>query len=261
MKLVDSTVPVRQSTESWRALCDWASTPAGEAFLAAEQLALDEVLSNLFGYHLVQIGNPGSRDLSQASRTLRRYVMDPLQQPEHGHACVVEPEQLSVRSDCIDVVVMPHMLEFCTDPHQTLREADRVLVPEGHLVLSVFNPWSLWRLRRILERRRRAPWNGRSLAIRRLRDWLGLLGFETRSVSYFHHSPSSAHGALSRGVVRLSNALPRPVPTLAAGCLLLARKRVSTLTPIRPRWVPRRRLAAARIMEPTPRSSCARRAG
>jgi len=261
MKIVDSAKPARQSTDDWRALCDWVSTPVGEAFLAAEQLALDEVLSGLFGYHLVQIGNPGAVDLSRASRTLRRYVMDPLQESQNGHTCVVEPEQLSVRGDCIDVVVMPHLLEFCADPHQTLREADRVLVPEGHLVLSVFNPWSLWGLRRLIERRRRAPWNGRSLAIRRLKDWLGLLGFETRSVSYFYHSPSRTRGALSRGMVRLSNNLPRPVPSLAAGCLLLARKRVSTLTPIRPRWVPRRRLAAARIMEPTPRSACARRAG
>jgi len=261
MKLVDSAKPGRRATDSWRALCDWVETPVGQTFIAAEQLALDEVLSGLFGYHLVQIGNPGSRDLSRASRTLRRYVMDPLQLPQNGHTCVVKPEQLAVRGDCIDVVVMPHMLEFCADPHQTLREADRVLVPEGHLVLSVFSPWSLWRLRRLLERRPRAPMNGRSLAIRRLRDWLGLLGFETRNVSYFYHSPTTSRGPLSRGIVRLSSSFPGPVPSLAAGCLLLARKRVSTLTPIRPRWVPRRRLVAARIMEPTPRSSCARRTG
>jgi SAM-dependent methyltransferase len=177
----------------------------------------------------------------------------------NGQICVLSPEQLSVRSDCIDVVVMPHTLEFCADPHQALREADRVLIPEGHLVLCVFNSLSLWGLRRVLERRQRSPWNGRALAVRRLKDWLSLLGFETRSVSYFYRAPPLSHGSLSSEMRRLSRGLPGRLPGLAGGCLLLARKKVSTLTPIRPRWAPGRTLVATRIMEPTSRSGCARR--
>jgi SAM-dependent methyltransferase len=261
MKLVDDNSGRRQSVADWTAFCAWAHTPLGRGFLEAEQRALDEVLSSLFGYHLIQIGNPGPLDLSRSGRTLRRYLMDAAQDLKNGHSCVVEPEQLPVRSDCIDVVVMPHTLEFCADPHQALREADRVLIPEGHLVLCVFNPLSLWGLRRMLERRQRAPWNGRSLAVGRLKDWLGLLGFETRSVDHFYRAPPVIHGTLSQGMRRLSRGLPGRLPGLAGGCLLLARKKVSTLTPIRPRWAPGRPLVAARLMEPSSRSSCARRTG
>ena len=261
MKSSDPIGRSAEAVEGWAAFHRWTQTPQGLRFLDAEQEVMDQILAGLFGYHLVQLGNLGDGELARASRTLRRFVLDPLADARSPQGCVSRPEQLAVRSDCIDVVVMPHTLEFCADPHEALREADRVLVPEGHLVLSVFNPMSLWGLRRWLDRRARAPWNGRTLAAGRLKDWLGLLGFETRSVCYYYRVRPFASGKVAGRTVRFLQSASEKMPGLAGGCLLLARKKVSTLTPIRPRWAPRPRLVAARMMEPTLRSSRVRRAG
>jgi ubiquinone/menaquinone biosynthesis C-methylase UbiE len=40
---------------------------------------------------------------------------------------------LPLAANSIDLVVMPHTLEFAPDPHQMLREVERVLVPEGQV--------------------------------------------------------------------------------------------------------------------------------
>src|SRR5690606_41680254 len=63
---------------------------------------------------------------------------------------VCEPEQLPFDTQSIDLIVMPHTLEWCADPHQVLREVERVLMPEGRVVLTGFNPYSLWGLRESL---------------------------------------------------------------------------------------------------------------
>jgi SAM-dependent methyltransferase len=56
---------------------------------------------------------------------------------------------------------MAHALEFHDDPHQILREVERVLIPEGELIITGFNPISIWGLRQRLPNcPGDFPWNG-----------------------------------------------------------------------------------------------------
>jgi SAM-dependent methyltransferase len=157
-------------------------------------------------------------------------------------------------TDSIDVILLPHTLEFGGDARDILREADRSLIPEGHLVVLGFNPWSLWGLRRLLSTRRgSAPWCGRFLSVARLKDWLRLLGFDTLYVRTFFFRPPLNRGAILERL-RWLEAIAGRQPVLPAGVyVLLAKKRVVALTPIRPRWRPRRRMVAAGVTEPTAR--------
>ena len=86
--------------------------------------------------------------------------------------------ELPVTSGSIDLVLLPHVLEFSTNPHQILREVERALVPDGHLVVTCFNPMSLWGVRHSLGKCDAYPWQGRFIHLLRLKDWLALLGFE-----------------------------------------------------------------------------------
>jgi SAM-dependent methyltransferase len=92
----------------------------------------------------------------------------------------------------VDLVVLPHALELALDPHQTLREVERVLVPEGRVVIVGFNPTSLWGLRQRFGHMRRGlgfgrgsglylPRAGDFIGYWRARDWLRLLGFEVEA--------------------------------------------------------------------------------
>lgn len=236
----------------------WYGAPLGRSLAAGERELLDDILGNLFGYHLLQVGAPQGADLTSASRISHRMVLtdgaDGLPPLARSEGCVGLPEALPMAADSLDLLLLPHTLGFADQPHQVLREAERVLIPEGHVVILGFNPWSLWGVYRlVLGWRRRAPWCSRFLSPWRVKDWLSLLGFDTVLLRHIHHRPPLHHPGLLRRLRFLERWGGRWWPVLGGGYLLVAKKRVATLTPIRPRWRPRRALVAPGLVEPTVR--------
>lgn len=249
----------RDQRQMQQYLAAWYATEPGQTLALVEQQQLDSVLTNLFGYHLVQLGSSVPRNLLAASRIRHRMVMLTPDGPELHHESDVElfygeTEALPIQSDTIDVVLLPHLLEFSPSPHDLLREVERVLIPEGHLVIVGFNPWSLWGLTRLLLGwKRLPPWCGRFYSRTRLSDWLSLLGFDTViSRTTFYRLPMRFGGLLERFdfVERLGN---RWWPSLGGIYIVVAKKRVATLTPIKPRWRPRRSLLQDKLPEATMR--------
>lgn len=238
------------------ALRDWYAQPLGEALAEAEQLLLEEVLADRFGYHLLQVGRPMARDLCAASRIQHRMVCCAEQRDDEGSGTTTlyaEAEALPLASSSIDVVVLPHVLSLAQHPHEVLREVERVLIPEGHVVILGFNPWGLfglWRL--LLGWRNESPWCGHFYSTMRLRDWLSLLGFETVVQRHYFYRPPFTGSGLLRRLALLERWGRRFWPLLGGGYMLVARKRVATLTPIRPRWRSRR-LIPVGSAEPTAR--------
>ena len=168
----------------------WFETPPGRYLAQWEQQTLDQAVVDLFGYHAVQLGLP-IVDALRANRMPHRWLAlapqeDTAGRTPHLHSAY---DALPFDAASLDLVVLPHSLELSPDPHATLREVERVLMPEGRVVITAFNPASLWGLRQ-----RRAhlyrrlgvgqlylPEAGEFLAWRRLRDWLRLLDFEVES--------------------------------------------------------------------------------
>ena len=236
------------------ALAEWFKRRPGSFVLEAECASLDAVLPNLFGYHLLQVGALGTVDLTRGSRILDRHVLSIDKSQERVVALRAQAHELPIQSDSIDVVLLPHVLEFDTHAHDTLREVQRVLVAEGHVILTGFNPWSmcgLWSL--VLRRQGRVPWNAQFLSLNRIKDWLALLGFDVERIdSVFYRPPLRAEKMMKR--LQFMETLGRRVGGSFAGSyVIVAKKRVSTLTPIRPKWSSRRRLVSVGIAEPTAR--------
>ncbi len=240
--------------EIWTALRGWYATPLGTRLLRAEQTELDRLLPDLFGYHLLQIGRL-PENLSRASRISHTMVLDvaPLEsaEPVGKQRFYGLPEALPVCTDSIDVLLLPHVLEFAAAPHAVLREAERALIPEGHLVVVGFNPWSLGRLSRLVSGwRGTLPWCGRFYSTARVRDWLALLGLEEVATRHFFLQPA-LHGQPGPVRTRLAWRAGRMLwPVFGLAYIMVARKRVTTLTPIRPRWRARRRFAPAGVPSP-----------
>ena len=239
-----------------RALHAWFSRVPGREIAKEEIARLDRVLPNLFGYHLLQVGRLGDLDLLSKSRILNRNIVE-LDGWDRGceyPAVRGSATALPVESDSVDVVVLPHILEFEAQPHEALRESARVIVPDGHLLICGFNPWSMLGCWRYLKRRQQAvPWRGQFLALTRLRDWLALLGFDVLSQdACFFKPPFSNERLLKR--LDFFDTIGSRMPAYFSGAyLLLARKRVTTLTPVRPRWRPRRRLVSVGLVGPSTR--------
>jgi len=231
----------------------WFADVLGTALLEQEQTALDAVLQDLFGYYLLQLGWVAPRDILAESRIRMRVVMDvdPPQGMDYPHA-VAMPEMVPIQSDSLDVVVLQHTLEFAKDPHEVLREVDRILIPEGHVVIVAFNPWSLWGVWRLLRRRsKRFPWCGRFLSVTRMKDWMGLLGFDTVQVLPLFFRPPVGHEGIMRRLRFMDKAGIRAWPILAGINIIVAQKRMATLTPIKLRsWRLQRRLVVD-VAKPT----------
>jgi SAM-dependent methyltransferase len=220
----------------------WYREPLGSMVLECEMELMGQLLPGLFGYHLLQLGDePGVR-LMTGSRISHRVVMlnehaeipdiSPQLEYLHGNAA-----QLPLASNSLDVVLLPHLLEFERSPHQVLREVERVLIPEGHLVFLCFNPWSLFGLRRLLQGwRHEAPWSGHFYTPLRLKDWLSLLGFETVLLRHYFYRPPMQHQSTISRLISMESLGQRFWPLLGGGYMLVAKKRVATLTPIKPRW-------------------------
>jgi len=230
----------------------WFDTPLGQRLLAAESEAIQTVLPRLFGYHLIQVGQIGDGGLLESSRIRHRCLLGQqpspsLMNPPYSSVFAL-PEALPLAADSIDVVVLPHILEFAEDPHEILREIERVLIPEGHLLILGFNPISLWGISRwFLAQRQQAPWCGRFLSLSRLKDWLALLGFEVVEQQVFFFAMPFHHDHLKPYMVFLENLAHRWTSHLGAVYLLVAKKRVTTLIPIKPRWQPQPALVPGAI--------------
>lgn len=234
----------------------WYQSPLGQALALAEQAVLEEQLPTLFGYHLLTVDPPYPQEALRSSRISHQAALSRLA-CDGASLCDLggDGEALPVRSDSVDAILLPHSLEVTQDPHQVLREVDRCLVPEGHVVILGFNPlgwWGAWGL--AVRRRRPIPWRLRFIAMNRVKDWLSLLGFDTLYTAHlFHRPPLQSVSSLQR-LAFLDNLGRLQTLLLAGGYCLVARKRVATLTPIRPRWRPRRGLLGAGVIEPSNRS-------
>jgi len=196
---------------------------------------LGEALEDVFGWELLQVGAWGNaRELLVSSRTRRQSLIAAAAFPG-GADIIARPSQLPVIGDCADAVLLPHTLEFAPDPYAVVREVDRVLAGEGQLLVLGFRPWSLWGMRARWSRSGFPPGMRRVVSERLLREWLVLLGFEVVGVRrYLYLSPWSGGLPSGEGTGRMLRAgLTYPLP--AGAFLLKARKRVYTLTPVRPR--------------------------
>ena len=180
-------MPLSARAQSLRA---WYRRPLGHQLAEAELSALAARLPNLFGYHLVVVDPPWNECRLDDSRIAHRIIQSVENDVPPGVELTADTENWPIMTDSIDAIVLPHTLELARDPHQVLREADRCLVPDGHLVIMGFNPRSFWGIRRLLARKRGdLPWDTRFQSMGRIKDWLGLLGFDTLHSHFLFHRP------------------------------------------------------------------------
>jgi SAM-dependent methyltransferase len=223
---------------------DWFEGPLGARVLREEAALAMQALDNVFGFELLQVGAWGPKHhWLDVARTQHTTLLAP--EVTAGVTLCAPLDTLPFRSDSIDAILLPHTLELVEDPYAVLREAERVLTGEGCLLICGFNPFSGWGARRLFAqyfgRPTFPPGTQRMLSERRLRDWVALLGFDVDSV----------HGYLGFLPLKGGAADLRPRRALTAGGYLLkARKRVATLTLIRPRRRVRQRVLVG-AAEPT----------
>jgi SAM-dependent methyltransferase len=231
----------------------WLDSPLGRAVIDLERELLRAALADVFGFELLQIGAWGrGGELSASARTQNRRWIAP--QASGPGAVRASYDALPVASGSVEAVLLPHTLEYAPNPHELLREVDRVLRGEGQVLVCGFSPLGPWGLRHRLSHGRFPPPAQRLLGEGRLRDWLTLLGFELAGTRRYLFAPPWQRRRRGDGAGWLERRGPMMAPPLAGAYLVRACKRVRCVTPIRPTWS-RPRTVVGGIAEPTPRNA------
>jgi SAM-dependent methyltransferase len=236
---------------------EWYSSALGKELAVLEEDCLERMLRDTFGYYLLQVGMAaGFAEAIGASRIRHRILLPVAEHPHTlGPQIVAAPHRMPVSSDSVDAVFLPHTLDFSADAHLVLREAERVLIPEGRVVVIGFNALSLWGMRRLMPPgHRRVPWCGGFLSPFRVSDWLSLLGFDVEMQEMMMFRPPWRR-ALLQQLSFLDSMGRRFWPFLGGVYAIRAVKRVSTLTPLKPSWKTRRAVLPGGAVEPTTRET------
>lgn len=211
---------------------------------------LKPVLSGIFGYHALLYSRI-AQTLNSENINLRKSMV--ISNSLEGADLVCQYEELPIASDCIDLVVLPGILQQSQNPHQILREVERVLIPEGHIVLLIGNPLSGHsiknRMINFLAGQKAKP---RAIGRFRINDWFGLLGFEVISeipvcITDQKIQQESRYSWLKK-ISKIS------CEYFAGYYIIVAKKKVSTMTPIRPSWRRNKKLVGSRLAEPSVRT-------
>lgn len=235
-------------------LDDWFRREPGSLIAAQEEGLLARALPDLFGYHIVQLGRGHGAGLLASSRISHQVRVELGYRSNPAAQLHCAEDALPLASNSIDVLVLPHVLEFAADPRRVLREAERVLIGEGHIVILGFNPWSLLGLWSGLLRWRGAPpWCGHFIGVARVKDWLQLLGFDLLQVARTAFRPPSGRPGVNRRLAFMEQLGAYCWPGLANVYMVVGRKRVEGVTPLKVAWRQRRRLVAGGVVEPSAR--------
>ena len=212
----------------------WYASQAGQESLALIHDHLANLQENLSGQHALYCGPAAV--LNETALTQggfdHRFFMHPgaAQSQVRGR-----PDALPFVANCLDLLVLAHPLELSSQPHGVLREADRVLVGNGHLLLVGFNPWSWYGLYRLLAVRR-FPWDRHFYGFRRIKDWLSVLNFEIQDCRYAAFRPPIQSQFLQQRTSALEIQARWRLDHLGGVYCVLARKLRIPVTPARERW-------------------------
>ena len=222
----------------------WYDTTLGRYVLEREQAYIDSAVSDIFGFNALQF-NLAQYDLLRASRITTHLTLGPYPPAR----VMTDFDCLAIANQSIDLILMPHVLEFSPAPHQILREVERILIPEGHVLITGFNPFSLWGGYHALRRGDDAyPWRGTFISLLRVKDWLALLGFEVVAGKLACYAPPLQSEKWMARFKFMEVAGDRWWPLGGGIYCLLAKKRVHSMRVILPSWS--ERLAAQRGIVP-----------
>ena len=249
---------------------DWSEFPAGVLIKQAITQVCNDYTQRIFGYHFVKLGSL-SAQIPLANSPIRHIISQtpnaeqvidfneqqstPLDETECAECApaisesriVGQSHVLPFSENSIDGFLLANELDFAQDPHEILREVDRVITQSGYVIISGFNPLSLAGIAKYLPvKRNNKLHDARFFTSYRIKDWLQLLGFEIveqRQVMFstLFFQPRCQYSK------KLQSYLATYLPWCSAVYVILARKRVVPMTTIRPKLKLKRQFSPAGV--------------
>ncbi|NJN45844.1 MAG: class I SAM-dependent methyltransferase [Candidatus Competibacteraceae bacterium] len=236
--------------QHWLGLQQWYLTPLGQLFAETQTAHLASVLTPLFGQHLLVLGVPLNEAVFFGSTIPHRIHLYWPQSAGTAGDVLVKPTELPIAKECIDVAILCHALEFLPEPYAVLQEIDRVLIAGGHVLIAGFNPYSLWNIKRWLGFNHQLQ-GGRPISVPQLQRWLARIDCEVMALRYGFYRPPLTSLAMLQKLAFMERLGARWWPMLGSGYVVLAKKRVIPLTPLKMHWRVRRYALPVGVNQPS----------
>lgn len=266
---------------------NWEALPSGNLILEHINQVLEPWWPKFFGYHLLKIGSLSSEITTTSSLINHQINVSPtiprmastydVVQTKNGildkstdkHTIKQKAKVVNVIADIddlpfvehsVDVCLLSHLLEFNADPHHVVREANRVLIPNGYIVITGYNPFSIVGLNKLIPyNNKKFPWNERFFSPNRVKDWLALMGYEILTderVLFSRLNGEVSHGSIEKKWQKIAN---QYLTCFGSIYVLVAKKRRLPLTPIKPKWLLKpnfKPVSASTMNSSTPSKKC-----
>lgn len=246
-------VKTYRTVQQWET---WLTHFLGMSILETEQAFLADLLADRYGKYALLIGLPTQHELLKSSVIANRIVLSPLVN-KNKYIKFIESEfyELPLFSGSLDLVILPHTLEFIDNPHQLLSEACRVVKPEGDIIIFGFNPWSLWGIKKWWVESKNVPWSGNFIPANRVKKWLALADFELIMHKMLLYRPPLRHPLLYQKLKWLDWLAQKCQMPLGNLYVLVAKAKTIPLSPIKLHWKQRLPALSVTIPGPTMRDS------
>lgn len=232
----------------------WLTHSLGHSLLEAEKIFLSKALAECYGKQVLLIGVPHQQDLLKCSVMSHQVLLTPLVIKQKNNKCIEsEYYNLPIVPGSIDLVIIPHTLEFLDNPRQLLAEACRIIKPQGLMVLFGFNPMSLWGLKKWWAKSKKVPWSGSFTPANKIKSWLKLADFEIIRQDMLLFRPPIFHPTIYqklRFLEWMGSKISAPWGGVYA---ITAQAKVIPLTPIKLHWKQKLSVIQSTLPKPTMR--------
>jgi len=236
----------------------WLGQPQGGYLVEAERQLLPSLLAEYYGKYIALIGVPEQQSLLTTSNMMYPFLISPMviqvrsgARSESAYYIESEFYELSIHSSSIDLVILPHTLEYVDNPRRILAEACRIVKPEGHIVIFGFNPYSLWGLKKLLLQNKYAPWSSNFIQATTVKQWLKLADFELVKQTTMVFRPPIQHDGIYQKLKFLEGIGKRCYAPFGGVYAIVATAKNIPFTPIRMHWKQKLSLQKSTIPRPT----------
>jgi len=210
----------------------WLDTDMGKVLLAVESQKIEQLLPGRYFKNVVQFGMPAYSIMDNVTAKSRSTV-DFSTRRGANVSVVSDFKSLPFGAHSVDLAILPHSLDYVENPHNFLRELTQIMVPDGTVLLTGFQPFSLWGISKVMHvLRPKSPWAGRFLTTGRVQDWLSLMGYRIQAGGMTMYRPPIARGEVFRKLEFLESAGDRWWPMLGAVYVIVARLETIGVVPV-----------------------------
>ena len=204
--------------------------------METEKNFLSRVLNKHFGKHALLIGVPHQFSLLEATKIPIHSLVSPFLAHERQPGFIEgDLHEIPVQTGSVDLVVLPHTLEYVDNPRQLIHEACRIVKPEGLIIAMGFNPYSMWGVKRLLAHGQDVPWASSFTQAHQVKNWLRLADFQIEDQKTFLFRPPVNHEKIFKKLEFLEY-IGNILHFFGGIYCITARAKVIPLTPIRMKW-------------------------